>query len=134
MWSIFLYRSESWTIGVGGWKGILAFELWCWRIVLKVLWIEWWPVLKSCSKLIQHYVYRVKKYRSATWIGGHILLFQDTREYCILEGTGKGRNARGRCWREYVNQIVEDLGYCNFTQLKSLTNDHISWKTATSQS
>ena len=32
------YSCESWTIKKAEWQRIDAFELWCWRIFLKVLW------------------------------------------------------------------------------------------------
>ena len=37
---VVLYRSESWTIKKAERQRIDAFELWCWRRLLKVPWTE----------------------------------------------------------------------------------------------
>ena len=37
--SVVMYRCESWTIKKAECRGIDAFELWCWRRLLRVPWI-----------------------------------------------------------------------------------------------
>ena len=37
--SVVMYRCESWTIKKAECRGIDAFELWCWRLLLRVPWI-----------------------------------------------------------------------------------------------
>ena len=41
VWSIALYGSESWTVKKCDEKRIMAFELWCWRRVLRISWTEY---------------------------------------------------------------------------------------------
>ena len=38
VFSVVMYRCESWTINKSGQGRINAFELWCWRRLLRVLW------------------------------------------------------------------------------------------------
>ena len=38
VFSIVMYRCESWTIKKAEWQIIDAFELWCWRRLLRVSW------------------------------------------------------------------------------------------------
>ena len=41
VWSIALYGSESWAVKKCDKKRITAFELWCWRRVLRISWTEY---------------------------------------------------------------------------------------------
>ena len=41
VWSIALYGSESWAVKKCDEKRITAFELWCWRRVLRISWTEY---------------------------------------------------------------------------------------------
>ena len=41
VWSIALYGSESWAVKKCDEKRIKAFELWCWRRVLRISWTEY---------------------------------------------------------------------------------------------
>ena len=41
VWSIALYGSESWAVKKCDEKWITAFELWCWRRVLRISWTEY---------------------------------------------------------------------------------------------
>ena len=38
---VVMYGCESWTIKKGECQRIDAFELWCWKILLKVSWTAW---------------------------------------------------------------------------------------------
>jgi hypothetical protein len=40
LWAVALYGSETWTIGKTDQKRIEAFEIWCWRCMLKFKWSE----------------------------------------------------------------------------------------------
>ena len=41
VWSIALYGSESWAVKKCDEKRMTAFELWCWRRVLRISWTEY---------------------------------------------------------------------------------------------
>ena len=38
LFPVVMYRCESWTLKKAGCRGIDAFELWCWRRLLRVPW------------------------------------------------------------------------------------------------
>ena len=40
VWSVALYGSETWTIGVSEKKRLEAFEMWCYRRMLKIRWVD----------------------------------------------------------------------------------------------
>ena len=52
---VVMYRCESWTIKKADCRRIDAFELWCWRRLLKVLWTARrsnQSILKEISPLV----------------------------------------------------------------------------------
>ena len=44
---VVMYGCESWTIKKAEWSRIDAFELWCWRRLLRVLWMQGDPTSPS---------------------------------------------------------------------------------------
>ena len=46
---VVMYGCESWTIKKAECQGIDAFELWCWRGLLRVSWTSNQPILKEIS-------------------------------------------------------------------------------------
>ena len=38
IWSVALYGSETWTLGKNEERVVNAFEIWCWRRMLKIKW------------------------------------------------------------------------------------------------
>ena len=40
IFQVVMYGCESWTIKKAEWQEIDAFELWCWRRLLRVLWTQ----------------------------------------------------------------------------------------------
>ena len=52
VFSVVIYGCESWTIKKAEHGKIDAFELWCWRRLLRVRWTVWrsnWSILKEIS-------------------------------------------------------------------------------------
>ena len=40
MWSVALDGSETWTVGIAEKRNIEAFEMWCYRRMLKMRWVD----------------------------------------------------------------------------------------------
>jgi hypothetical protein len=40
IWSVVLYRSETWTVGKNEERVVNAFETWCWRRTLEIQWTD----------------------------------------------------------------------------------------------
>ena len=64
--------------------------------------------------------------RRAKWIG-HILR-QDGLLHNIIEGAVEGTNARGRQWKEYLDDIIEELGCTDYRGLKRAAQDRKGWR------
>ena len=133
VWSVALYGSENWTIGVSEKKRLEAFEMWCYRRMLKI---------RRVDKVTNEEVLRQIDEERSIWknivkrrdrLIGHILRHPGIVAL-ILEGQVEGKNCVGRPRLEYVKQIVGDVGCRGYTEMKRLALDRESWRAASNQS
>jgi hypothetical protein len=110
VWSVFAYGAETWTLRKRDMERIEAFEMWCWRRLMKISWVE-----KVTNKEV---LQRVQENRSLlgdiikrkrNWLG-HVL-----RHDCLLkdmlEGSVEGKNKRGRKRTKMVDSIKAGGSY-----------------------
>ena len=108
---VVIYRCESWTVNKPEHRIIDAFELWCWRRLLRVPWTarrSYQSILKispGCSleglmlKLKLHYF-------------GHLIRRADSLEKTLMLGGIRGRRRRGRQRMRWLDGITDlmDMG------------------------
>ena len=131
--SVALYGSETWTISGAERKRIEAFEMWCYRRMLKVRWVD--------RITNEEVLYRVGEKRSL-WrnltkrrdrLIGHILRHEGLVKL-VLEGSVGGKNGRGRPRHEYDKQIRVDVGCNSYVEMKRKAQDRVAWRAASNQS
>ena len=86
VWSIALYGAETWTLRATDQKHLKSFEMWCWRRMEKISWIDH---VRNEELLLtvneqRNIVHEVIK-RKANW-NGHILL-----RNCLLKQVIEGK-------------------------------------------
>lgn len=129
VFSIFLYGSECWTLKKADKQKIDAFEMFCWRRMLRVSWTE-----KRTNQSILHQL-RIKKRLSivvAEKIAkffGHVVR-RNGLERLTLEGTVPGKRSRGRSPTRYMDLITGLTGK-NLTQTFKMAEDRQEWKAIT---
>ncbi|VVC27478.1 Hypothetical protein CINCED_3A011221 [Cinara cedri] len=107
--------------------------MWCYRKMLRIKWIDRITneaVLNRTKekKILWHTI----KVRRAKMIGH--LLRHESLSKTILEGDFEGHIGRGRPRMEYTKQIIIDIGKNSYKELKELSNDKVTWRTAANQS
>ena len=93
---VVMYGCESWTIKKAEHRRIDAFELWCWRRLLRVPWTARrsnLSILKDISPGCS-LVGLMLKLKLQTF--GHLMLRADSFEKILMLGKIEGRKRRGR--------------------------------------
>jgi len=88
-----LYRCETWTIKKAEHRRIDAFELWCWRGLLRVP----WTVRKSNQSILKEInpEYSLEGLMLKLQYFGHVMQRADSLEKTLMLGKVEGRMRRG---------------------------------------
>ena len=133
IWSVALNGCETWTLGADDKRRIEAFEMWCYRRMMKISWVDKITneeVLKRVNE--KRKIWMTIQSRRCRMIG-HILRHGGLMQV-ILEGMTEGKRSRGRPRLSYLKQIMKDIGTNNYRETKDLAQNRQNWRTASNQS
>ena len=91
-----MYGCDSWTIKKAEHWGIDAFEVWCWRRLLRVPWTERWSNLSILKEISPEYSSEVLMLKLKLQILGHLMQRADSFEKTLMLGKIEDRRRRGR--------------------------------------
>ena len=93
---VVMYGCESWTIKKAGRWRIDAFELWCWRRLLRVLWTAMRSKQSILKEISPEYSLKGLMLKLKLQYFGHLMQRTDSFEKTLMLGKIEGGRRRGR--------------------------------------
>ena len=119
---VVMYESESWTVKKAEHRRVDAFELWCWRRLLRVPWTAKrsnQSILKEISPgiTLEGMMLKLK-----LQYFGHLMRTVDSLEKTLMLGEIGGRRRRGR------PRTTTDSMDVSLSELREMVMDREAWR------
>ena len=107
-----MYGCVSWTVKKAECQKIDAFELWCWRRLLRVPWItrrSKQSILKEINPVNPEYSLEGLMLKLKLQYFGHLMRRADSLQKTLMLGKIGGRRRRGRRRMRWLDGIMDSM-------------------------
>ena len=130
VFSVVMYGCESWTTRKAERRRIDAFELWCWRRLLRVPWTARRSNQSILKEISPEYSLKGLMLKLKLQSFGHLMRRADSLEKSLMLGKVKGRRRRGHQRMKWLDGITNAMNM-NLGKLREMLRARDAWHAAT---
>ena len=126
---VVMYGCECWTMKKAEHRRIDAFELWCWRRLLRVPWTARRSNQSILKEISPECSLKGLMLRLKLQYFGHLMQRADSLEKTLMLGGIGGRRRSGQQRRRWLDDIINSMNM-NLSKLQEIVKDREVWRAA----